>query len=313
LAGVGGADIRFFDDVGNLLAHEIETWDPDGPSKVWVGLPSVTTGTAGSTIWLAYDFWFAPPPTPACTDDVWVDYAGVWHLSETAPGFYADSSGWNNHGAAGGSTGLNPPVPADEGLHFGGTDAGISVPPLADEAVAGDLTTFTFTFWLRLDNTRVAGLFRKGNIDIYMSGSRRLRMEAYLSSPPLTPPYLSETAAGLWHPAGPPAPWQFMALTWDGNTSIPSNTAYPGGFHTFTEGFLNSTGFPNANTGTAFGNTGQPLIIGNRWDASLDGALDEIRLSRTVRSEDWILAQYLSMTDQIITWGAEMPSMHPGP
>ena len=36
-----------------------------------------------------------------------------------------------------------------------------------------------------------------------------------------------------------------------------------------------------------------------------DGMFDEIRVSDTVRSEDWLEAQYLSMTDAFITFGSE--------
>jgi len=37
-----GADIRFTDDEGNLLPHEIETWNTSGESIVWVRLPALT-------------------------------------------------------------------------------------------------------------------------------------------------------------------------------------------------------------------------------------------------------------------------------
>jgi hypothetical protein len=47
-------------------------------------------------------------------------------------------------------------------------------------------------------------------------------------------------------------------------------------------------------------------IIGARDDGAVghfQGLLDEVRISATNRSADWIAAQYLSMTDQFIAYG----------
>ena len=38
----GGDDIRFADAAGNLLNHEVDTWNPDGESLVWVCVPSLS-------------------------------------------------------------------------------------------------------------------------------------------------------------------------------------------------------------------------------------------------------------------------------
>ena len=53
---------------------------------------------------------------------------------------------------------------------------------------------------------------------------------------------------------------------------------------------------------------GTPWRLGdqNQWtDGETSAALDEVRLSRTPRSADWIAAQYLSMSDNFITYGVE--------
>ena len=39
-----GSDIRFADAAGNLIPHEIDTWNAAGESLVWVRLPSVASG-----------------------------------------------------------------------------------------------------------------------------------------------------------------------------------------------------------------------------------------------------------------------------
>ena len=44
----GGADLRFADADGNLIPHEIDTWNTDGVSLIWVSVPVVTNGAAFS-------------------------------------------------------------------------------------------------------------------------------------------------------------------------------------------------------------------------------------------------------------------------
>jgi len=93
----GGVDISFTLENGMTLPHEVDTWNPDGESLVWVKLPSLSGK--------ATKFWFRwNDPVPAANDpsDVWkANYAGVWHMAETTAGAatLADSAG-NMDGAA---------------------------------------------------------------------------------------------------------------------------------------------------------------------------------------------------------------------
>ena len=69
----GGADLRFTDEEGRLIPHEIETWDTTGESLIWVGLPIATNGTT-FTMYYRSD----APGTPSA-DDVWTNYVAVVH------------------------------------------------------------------------------------------------------------------------------------------------------------------------------------------------------------------------------------------
>ena len=83
----GGGDLRFADADGNLLASEVDTWNPDGESLVWVKVPSFNT----STVITAY--YGNGNPDPVTASEVWSNgYVGVWHLNESAVPL-ADSSG----------------------------------------------------------------------------------------------------------------------------------------------------------------------------------------------------------------------------
>lgn len=83
-----GADISFTLPDGTLLAHEVDTWNPQGESVVWVSLPKF--GQQASF----YFRWKDAAPPAVDSTAVWTKagYVGVWHLNE-AGGDALDSSG----------------------------------------------------------------------------------------------------------------------------------------------------------------------------------------------------------------------------
>ena len=70
-------DIGFVDAEGNGLAYDIDTWNTNGESLVWVNLPRMTNGTV-------FAMWYRSTKTGKAlnSDNVWTDYAGVWHFRE---------------------------------------------------------------------------------------------------------------------------------------------------------------------------------------------------------------------------------------
>ena len=50
-ATVDGSDLAFFGTDGKPLACEIDTWDPEGDSYVWVRVPEVTKATTITARW----------------------------------------------------------------------------------------------------------------------------------------------------------------------------------------------------------------------------------------------------------------------
>ena len=71
-------DIGFVDAEGNGLAYDIDTWNTNGESLVWVSLPRMTNGTE-------FAMWYRSSKTGKVlnADNVWADYTGVWHLNES--------------------------------------------------------------------------------------------------------------------------------------------------------------------------------------------------------------------------------------
>ena len=84
-------DIAFVGMDGTGLPFEIDTWDPDGTSLIWVRLPTMANGTQFVMCWGSSSSGKA-----VCNANPFSNYIGVWHMSE-ANESVADSS---EHGLA---------------------------------------------------------------------------------------------------------------------------------------------------------------------------------------------------------------------
>ena len=82
-----GADLAFLDSRGKVLAHEIDTWNEQGESLVWVKIPAFSRSTR---IYMVYgnDSY----SSGVAATDTWSDFTGVWHMKE-ASGAVADATG----------------------------------------------------------------------------------------------------------------------------------------------------------------------------------------------------------------------------
>ena len=86
-----GADLRFSDAAGNLIPHEIDTWDANGESLVWVKVPLLEKDTS-----IVAHCGCDGTPAPVTASDVWTNgYVGVWHLGKAGSLTQADST--SNH------------------------------------------------------------------------------------------------------------------------------------------------------------------------------------------------------------------------
>ena len=87
-----GTNLLFKDAGGVVIPHEVDVWDTNGTSLVWVRVPSVTAET---TFTMCYDGSSDAVNAPS---NVWTGagYVGVWHMDEP-DGAVADATG---HGLA---------------------------------------------------------------------------------------------------------------------------------------------------------------------------------------------------------------------
>lgn len=90
-ASPSGGDLRFTDATGwRLIPHEIDEWNTNGTSYVWVDVP--TLSTTNDFVWA---YWGNPaaatPPAYTTNGDAWPNFDLVWHLKGN--GFpFADST-----------------------------------------------------------------------------------------------------------------------------------------------------------------------------------------------------------------------------
>ena len=80
-------ELRFALPDGTLLSHEIDWWNENGESTVWVNVPELTS----NTVFTAYWGVAAGREALRTADETWPEYVGVWHFSE-ADGIAHDSS-----------------------------------------------------------------------------------------------------------------------------------------------------------------------------------------------------------------------------
>ncbi|MEM7392052.1 MAG: LamG-like jellyroll fold domain-containing protein, partial [Verrucomicrobiota bacterium] len=143
-----GGDLRFTGtNVSRTLNYEIETWNPDGESHVWVQVPELRPSNTCIFAW-----WASPgqtDPDYALNGAAWESgFQAVYHLNENfregAGGFHADATANGLDGAQRGNHSV--PGVVGRGQEFDGFGDVISTPVVTDQTGAFGLT---FSAWVQ--------------------------------------------------------------------------------------------------------------------------------------------------------------------
>ena len=126
--GAGGADLRFWDRTGKeRLPHEIENWNVEGSSVVWVRVPRIDPLSQDDAIWMCYG-------NPDAEDGqaparVWDDgFLAVWHLADPVGSLQARDSVEHRNGFFQNDPLLEEPgLFGDVGVGFDGIDDHVDV------------------------------------------------------------------------------------------------------------------------------------------------------------------------------------------
>jgi hypothetical protein len=135
LAQPSGADLRFVTDAGEVLPHDLETFDGEG-ARIWVRLPGLSASSSPVSLYSSN-----PSAQPADAASAWQDYASVWHLAGDA----SDATSLADATVVGGATFSSGFV--GDGVELDGLsghlDLGADLNHLAGASAA------TVSFWVR--------------------------------------------------------------------------------------------------------------------------------------------------------------------
>jgi hypothetical protein len=284
-----GEDVRFVDaDDTTALVYEIERWDEAGSSFVWVRVPQIDASSDADFIWMYYGNPTEPDgQTPAAVWDT--DFKMVHHLKETS-GTHFDSTSNNND-----SSSIEITTQGSGAGRINGAD----VFSLTDDIEVSDSATldigaaesFTVEAWVKTANAGQQTIVCK------QDGTTQYRL------------WTDGGNAKLWLISGATAhaqsatsvannQWRYVVGRWNEATSTAE---------VFVDGTSVAT---DVNGGLGAISNARPLRIGEEADSdpeggfNFQGTIDEVRLSKVARTDNWIRAQHLSMTDAFLSFGA---------
>ena len=265
-------DLRFEDPSnGATLAYEVETWTPNGESLVWVRVPRISPFPAPAFILMH----FGRDLSNAAPASVWSTYEQVNHFAANPD----DSTSQDHDGTVMGAT-TAAGFLGNAMTFNSGSDRVTFVGRVFDQWAEG-----TIEMWIRpvyagagdvSGEPRVlsnGGALQLGRF--YLDGTMALvfQIDAKWSS----------NAQSELHPDLPFNTWTHVAWSYDGQF-----------WRSYRNGLLAQSDTIGNRTFLA---APGPLVLGD--DVSSNGArmqIDELRISQTRRSADWLRTQQASMT-----------------
>jgi len=292
----GGADIRFVDNDGVLLEYEIDSWDDTGETaNVWVKVQQVDANSATDYIYVYYENGGASTAENASL--VWdTNYAGVWHLDETGDGTageFDDSSGTND-GQGGGGTATSTQISDGNvggGQSFDGTDDYIDLGTMG--GFGSNLADATYQFWIKTTETTLSSAMGTINDGAQTAVIIQLNSEDINEDEGFVRAYTR--AEGGLHVGSAADMTAFNDGGWHQVTVIAKGPS--GVIEHYLDGTYVSGTYAETDSPSSFADFAYSMTLGasnNRGtiDAFANASFDEVRISDTARSADWIEASY---------------------
>ena len=287
-----GKDIAFTSVDGAITyKHEIDTWNPNGTSHIWVVVPELTNGTklrmnlGNSEI--------TETPSYAVDGTTWnsAGYTAVWHLGDPDPtssdvvGVSYDSSSNNLH-ATNGVESVLVSDGAIGGARFIGSEAksgGLIVTNWTDIAFKN---VFTVSLWVK---HTISGLYYDTMISTKADITTKTDGWGFGTGASSYGRFYTYGAGNLRFEPSAPTPgkltggdWQKIDMVYNAKQRI----IYTNGVYAAS---TSSTSQATENTNSTFLAIGSGVHGGNTWR----GNIDEVRFAYDViRSADWIKAEY---------------------
>ena len=297
-------DIRFRTNGGTVwLSYEIERWDQtNNVAEVWVLVPSIA-GNSNTYITMYYnDVVNDAIPSgqnAAAVFSTSNGFAGVWHMNENpagGAGVIRDRTTNANHGTSAGSMTASDSVDGQIGkcIDFDGSNDEINL----GTGASLQPHSLTASFWVKKPSS-LFGFFiyrnflgmkssKTGNgwyIDFspgLVTGIGAVPLEFYVNGNNngwvLTPELVDLDWLTL-------SEWVHITVTFDDDTD--TCNIYTNGVqeNNLIEGIV-------GNPTTISTTTGSKYIGGGDFNSTLNGKMDEVRISSVARSADWVRLEY---------------------
>ena len=314
-----GQDIAFVDEKGHIIPHEIDTWNKNGMSLIWVRLPEMKNGT---TFTMCYRSpLLQTPPDPGNTFE---RYVGVWHMAEagngvvdlkdsTVNGLTAETHAQSlETGIAGGRIGRARRVAQSPGSSssFGR----IIAFDKGDILRTGVGNVFTYSGWYKLHEKPPKWAYlvarktddqnRGWGIQYEESSTKELRVWSGSAAKGAFQKFATQDTGTSWN---------YWTFVYDGSVNPDGTTNQL--FHAYLNGteLASTAGGFNLDYDVANDETAgfDHLVIGGvqNGTGAFNGLVDECRYSKGMRSADWIKAEYDSMLQvntPFVTKGAQV-------
>ena len=316
-----GSDMAFVDEMGHIIPHEIDTWNKNGMSLIWVRLPEMVNGTK-------FTMCYRSPlvdPLPE-VGNTFERYVGVWHMNETKNGVVELKDATVNDHA--GETHAESLAGINAGQMIGGNCRRVAQATGSSSSLGriivfngrddlirtGVGNVFTYSGWYKLAATppKWSYLVSRKTMDQDVgwgiqceeTSTKRLRV------------WSGSSEKGKYQLFDTPdygTSWHYWTFVYDGSVNLDGTTNRL--FHAYMDGVeLNSTvtnfvlKYPVVNDANA---TYENLVIGGQQigTGAYNGFVDEVRYSKGMRSPDWIKAEYLSTRQKdtpFVTKGTEV-------
>lgn len=335
-----GSDIAFYaqpySQAAEPLDHECSRWDPGGTSVFWVRAPMIVPGEPFSFWMYAGSDSLGEAENPS---GVWRNgYVVVMHFDDETD-LYRDSSPFANHGVNWPQAeGTHTPAGVGSGLVGGAAlfdDRTDAVKIAASESIS-NMRPFTLQTWLQLrDYASGSRLLSKGNRFLYYKSSGGLKVQtriqhwvASLGNDPISNSTIADDFNDVFHEgvfphlapeAGGGYRWASLNWVWSGDPFDAATTVTLGdgsGAGSWKRSRTADYSFPDSQLGAPLAydgeqiafedDSGRPLVIGNGdWagaTASIEGLLDELRISIVERSADWLRFQQEVITSRATSY-----------
>ena len=325
-----GGDIRFADENGQILAHEVDTWDENGVSTVWVKVPTLNSSTK---ITAYYGWVFAPTVN---SKDVWSNgYVGVWHLGESArplknstategvdftrsydnsskPGEYDDCMAFAESGAAGKSVRFS----AYTGDNADKQKRGGLIAYDKQNKLCG-FAAISLEIWAKVDAFDTTGtrFLLARRVTIANGSKLRPYNITYASNKKPASAIglengLDDANANVNHYSNAmgddlAGSWNFHCFQYD--NTVTYHTNYLNG--AYSTSVRNETGYSvlaptEKESFICLGNDNAPNSYYGTTPQVFNGSIDEFRISNVVRSDAWVKATYDTIkSDSFATYG----------